>query len=187
MATRRKHTGNVIPFRKRRRIRRFRSARLAVLVVLGVIVAIGHYSQQDGRPQNWWEYALDASVGDSSASNRPRALRGGHAKHSGGGAIGGRGGVSASSYGRVTRVRDGDTIEVDGRPIRIAALDCAEAGTFAGEAATRRMRALVAGERLRCSLTGRRSYDRWIGSCRLESGRDIASVMISEGLCRRWR
>ena len=105
----------------------------------------------------------------------------------GGQAITGRGGAGAPTSGRVTHVRDGDTIEVDGRPIRIAALDCAESGTMAGEAATRRMKALVSGGRLNCSLAGERSYDRWIGTCRLASGRDIASVMIAEGLCRRRR
>ncbi|VVT28005.1 conserved hypothetical protein [Roseovarius sp. EC-HK134] len=101
---------------------------------------------------------------------------GGHAASAGG-----------SSGGRVTNVRDGDTIEVEGRPIRIATLDCAETGSVAGDAATRRMRALVSGERVICSLTGEQSYDRWIGNCRLANGRDIADVMIGEGLCRRWR
>ncbi len=70
----------------------------------------------------------------------------------GGQAIAGRGGAGGPSSGRVTHVRDGDTIEVDGRPIRIAALDCAESGTMAEEAATRRMRALVSGGRLKYTM-----------------------------------
>ena len=74
-----------------------------------------------------------------------------------------------------------------GRAIRLAKLDCAETGSAAGEAATRRMRALVSGQRLTCSLTGEQSYDRWIGSCQLPDGRDIAGVLIREGLCHRWR
>lgn len=45
----------------------------------------------------------------------------------------------------------------------------------------------MSGEQVKCSLTGRRSYDRWIGSCQLESGQDVADVMIGEGLCGRWR
>lgn len=61
-------------------------------------------------------------------------------------------GLVPPTSGRVTHVRDGDTIEVDGRPIRIAALDCAEPGTMAGEAATRRMRALVSGGRLKYTM-----------------------------------
>ena len=184
MAFWRKHRGNVIPFRKRRRFRRFLSARLVVLIALGAVVAFGYYAKHDSPAQSWLAYLTDAP----SQTNQPRALRGGNAMQWGGGqAIGGRGGAGAPSSGRVTHVRDGDTIEVDGRPIRIAALDCAESGTMAGEAATRRMKALVSGGRLNCSLTGERSYYRWIGSCRLAGGRDIASVMIAEGLCRRWR
>lgn len=43
--------------------------------------------------------------------------------------------VSSSQeiVGRVTHVRDGDTIEVSGVPIRFGSLDCAESGTSAGE------------------------------------------------------
>lgn len=89
--------------------------------------------------------------------------------------------------GRVTHVRDGDTIEVASRPIRIANLDCAEMNTVAGQSARQRMQSLVAGQRLSCSLSGRKSYDRWIGTCALSDGRDIGSVMVSENICRLWR
>jgi len=188
MAFWRKHRGSVIPFRTRRRIRRFLSVRLVVLIVLGATVAFGYYAKHDSPAQSWLAHFTDAPFGSSSQSNQPRAVRGGNAMQWGGGqAISKRGGAGDPSYGRATHVRDGDTIEVDGRPIRIAALDCAESGTMAGEAATRRMKALVSGGRLKCSLTGERSYDRWIGTCRLASGRDIVSVMIAEGLCRRRR
>jgi endonuclease YncB( thermonuclease family) len=69
--------------------------------------------------------------------------------------------------GSVTHVRDGDTIEVSGVPIRFAGLDCAELGTAAGERAKQKMVRLVAGRQLQCELTGRRSYDRMIGECDL--------------------
>lgn len=88
---------------------------------------------------------------------------------------------------RATRVRDGDTIVVGLVPIRIANLDCAESGTAAGERATRRAKELVAGQMLSCRLEGRRSYDREVGICALESGRDLGEVMIAEGYCSRWR
>lgn len=88
--------------------------------------------------------------------------------------------------GTVTHVRDGDTIEVAGVPIRFGSLDCAESGTSAGDRATRRMRTLVAGQRLTCYLNGRTSYDRKIGSCRLSDGRDLASILIREDYCRRY-
>jgi len=86
--------------------------------------------------------------------------------------------------GTVTHVRDGDTIEVDGLPVRFARLDCAERGTLAGRRATRRMRALAGGQSVRCRLTGARSYDRRIGSCQLSDGRDLAREMSAGGLCR---
>jgi len=88
--------------------------------------------------------------------------------------------------GVVTRVRDGDTIELGGVPIRFGSLDCAERDTSAGRTATARMQELTSGEVLQCFLNGRSSYDRRIGSCRLSDGRDLASVMIGEGYCRRY-
>lgn len=96
--------------------------------------------------------------------------------------------VSSSQeiVGRVTHVRDGDTIEVSGVPIRFGSLDCAESGTSAGERATARMRTLVGGQTLTCYLNGRTSYDRKIGSCRLQDGRDLGAIMIREGYCGRF-
>ena len=88
--------------------------------------------------------------------------------------------------GGVSHIRDGDTLEVARVPIRFQKLDCAERGTIAGDAATRRMRQLVRGQRLSCDLTGRLSYDRHIGSCTLPDGRDLGLVMIREGLCQRY-
>lgn len=88
--------------------------------------------------------------------------------------------------GPVTRVRDGDTIEVARVPIRFGSLDCAERDTAEGMRATARMRDLVNGQNLRCYLNGRSSYDRMIGSCRLDDGRDLAGIMIKEGYCSRF-
>jgi len=188
MSSRHTHRGRVIPFRKRRRSRRSLSARLGVVFVFGAAMTFGLYLRHDGHTQSGWDFATDAFSAGTSESKQPRALRGGNAmRGSGGKAVSRRSPAGDPSYGRVTHVRDGDTIEVNGRPIRIAALDCAESGTIAGNAATRRMKALVSGEQVKCSLTGRRSYDRWIGSCQLESGQDVADVMIGEGLCGRWR
>ncbi|MCG6560755.1 hypothetical protein MB818_21330 [Ruegeria sp. 1NDH52C] len=89
--------------------------------------------------------------------------------------------------GPVTHVRDGDTIEVSGTPIRIANLDCAEKGSLAGNRATARMKELARSETLTCSLSGKRSYDRVVGTCALPDGRDIGAVLIAEGVCGRWR
>lgn len=94
---------------------------------------------------------------------------------------------SAVLIDRVTRVRDGDTIVVGLIPIRIANLDCAEGGTAAGDRATRRAKQLIAGQMLMCRLEGRRSYDREVGICSLESGQDFGEALIAEGYCSRWR
>ncbi|WP_051201759.1 thermonuclease family protein [Paracoccus aminophilus] len=88
--------------------------------------------------------------------------------------------------GPVSHVRDGDTIEVAGTPVRFGSLDCAERGTAVGDAATGRVRELVAGQSLTCALNGRSSYDRSIGRCTLPDGRDLAAQMIREGLCQRY-
>ena len=88
--------------------------------------------------------------------------------------------------GPVSHVRDGDTIEVAGVPIRFGSLDCPERFTAAGRMATQRMKTLVSGQRLTCQLNGRTSYDRKIGSCTLPDGRDLAAAMIRSGLCTRY-
>ena len=87
--------------------------------------------------------------------------------------------------GRVTHVRDGDTIEVNGTPIRLNGLTCDEIGTPLGDQATRAMRRLVSGQILTCTLNGDRTYDRKVGRCKLPDGRDIGAVMISSKLCGR--
>ncbi|EAR49793.1 putative periplasmatic protein [Oceanicola granulosus HTCC2516] len=93
--------------------------------------------------------------------------------------------ASEGLTGRVTHVRDGDTVEVAGQPVRLNGLTCDERGTPLGERADAAMRRLVAGRRVACDLTGARSYDRLVGRCRLDDGRDLGAVMIEAGLCGR--
>ena len=154
------------------------------ILVAGCALLLTVYLTLEQRLPRWYA-DLQSEVGLSQPE--PRVLRGGGAM--GGGSASGTVSPSARGdfQGRVTHVRNGDTIEVAGRPIRISALDCAESGTLAGEAATRRMKSLVARQQMNCSLTGERSYDRWIGSCSLPDGRDIAEVMIRSGTCKQWR
>ncbi|WP_156883664.1 thermonuclease family protein [Salipiger mucosus] len=87
--------------------------------------------------------------------------------------------------GRVTHVRDGDTIEVSGRAIRLNGLTCDERNTPLGDRATAVMRGLVAGRVLRCEFNGDRTYDREVGRCALSNGQDIGAVLISQRLCGR--
>lgn len=87
--------------------------------------------------------------------------------------------------GPVTHVRDGDTIEVSGRPIRLSGLTCDEKSASRGAEATRTVRRLVTGQTLTCVLTGERSHDRAVGRCRLEDGRDVGATLIARGVCGR--
>ncbi len=87
--------------------------------------------------------------------------------------------------GRVTHVRDGDTIEVSGRPIRLNGLTCDEKGKPLGDQATRTMQRLVISKILTCGLNGERTYDREVGRCYLPDGRDIGAVMIELKICGR--
>jgi site-specific DNA recombinase len=62
----------------------------------------------------------------------------------------------------VTYVRDGDTIEVGGLPIRLQGLAAPEGDEPGGDEATQAMQALVLGRELRCDLDGQRTYDRCV-------------------------
>ena len=86
--------------------------------------------------------------------------------------------------GNVTHVRDGDTFEVKGTPVRIAALDCPENSTSSGQKATRWAKQF-AGKQAVCELTGAKSYDRVVGYCSIE-GKDFAQVMVENKLCKFW-
>lgn len=89
--------------------------------------------------------------------------------------------------GRVTHVRDGDTIEVSGVAVRLATLDCPELGTPEGEAAAARMRRAARFQRVTCTLTGQTSHDRVIGTCVTRTGTDLAERLIKDGDCRPFR
>jgi endonuclease YncB( thermonuclease family) len=65
--------------------------------------------------------------------------------------------------GRVTVVRDVDTIIVSGTPIRLNGVDGPETSTRYGREARAFMTRLVQGETVVCSLSGDRTYDRWVG------------------------
>lgn len=86
--------------------------------------------------------------------------------------------------GPVTHVRDGDTIEVNGVAIRLAALDCPENGTQNGDAATRIARQ-IQGAQARCELTGAKTYDRLVGYCSV-GGKDFGLFMMQNSSCRVW-
>ena len=86
--------------------------------------------------------------------------------------------------GTVTHVRDGDTFEINGIPVRISALDCAENSTPEGKKITRFAKKFL-GKQAVCELTGAKTYDRVVGYCSIE-GKDFARTMMNETSCKLW-
>lgn len=92
-------------------------------------------------------------------------------------------GSAKSLSGIVNHVRDGDTIEVDGRAVRLEGVHAPERGEKGGSKATAFMTKLVNGKRISCELNGQMSYDRVVGICFLD-GQDIGRMLIEAGLGR---
>lgn len=86
--------------------------------------------------------------------------------------------------GRITHVRDGDTFEVNGIPVRISALDCPENSTSAGKAVTRFAKKFK-GKTAVCELTGAKTYDRVVGYCSID-GKDFGKTMMDQTSCKLW-
>ena len=86
--------------------------------------------------------------------------------------------------GAITHVRDGDTFEVIGIPVRISALDCPENSTSLGKRATRFTRQFK-GKQAVCELTGAKTYDRVVGYCSID-GKDFAKIMVDNKFCKFW-
>ena len=86
--------------------------------------------------------------------------------------------------GTITHVRDGDTFEVKGTPVRISALDCPENSTSSGQKATQFTRQFK-GKQAVCELTGAETYDRVVGYCSIE-GKDFAQLMVDNKFCKFW-
>ena len=86
--------------------------------------------------------------------------------------------------GKVTHVRDGDTIEVNNVPIRLSALDCPERGTKNGDTASRIAQQFL-GSQATCGLTGAKTYDRLVGYCEI-NGADLGRYMMENSSCKVW-
>ena len=86
--------------------------------------------------------------------------------------------------GTITHVRDGDTIEIDGIAIRLAALNCPENDTQKGKYATK-VAKQFAGLQALCELTGAKTYDRLVGYCKIK-GTDFGRYMINNSACKVW-
>ena len=83
--------------------------------------------------------------------------------------------------GTVTKVRDGDTIEVGKIPIRLNGVSAPEMNEPLGPQSKAFMADLVMGKRVRCEMNGQNTYDRCVGTCYL-GDRDIGAAVIEAGL-----
>ena len=83
--------------------------------------------------------------------------------------------------GTVTKVRDGDTIEVGKVPIRLSGVSAPEMNEPLGPKSKSFMTDLVMGKRVRCELDGSKTHDRVVGICYLD-GKDIGATVIAKGL-----
>ena len=86
--------------------------------------------------------------------------------------------------GTVTHVRDGDTVEVNGVAIRLSALNCPENGTQKGNYATKVAKQFQ-GTKMKCELTGAKTYDRLVGYCSV-NGMDFGRYMMQNSSCKVW-
>jgi len=86
--------------------------------------------------------------------------------------------------GRVTHVRDVDTIEIGNLPVRLNGVDGPELDERGGRAARTWMQKLVLRKPVRCRLNGEKTYDRWVGTCYISSGEDIGALAIAAGHAR---
>ena len=83
--------------------------------------------------------------------------------------------------GQVTKVRDGDTIEVGRIPIRLNGVSAPEMKEPLGPQSKDFMTDLVMGKRVSCELNGEKTHDRLVGVCYLD-GQDIGATVIANGL-----
>ena len=87
--------------------------------------------------------------------------------------------------GVITHIRDGDTIEVAKIPIRLAALDCPEVGSIAGDLAKSVAQEFLGSQAI-CFLTGAKSYDRFVAYCEVK-GSDFGESLMRETNCKAWK
>lgn len=86
--------------------------------------------------------------------------------------------------GRVTHVRDADTIEVNNRPIRLNGIDAPELDERGGRRAKSWLTRALLHKPIRCWLNGEMTYDRWVGICYAEAEQDVGAMVISAGHAR---
>ncbi len=85
--------------------------------------------------------------------------------------------------GPVERVRDGDTLVVGSRVVRLQGVAAPELREPLGPEAREALRSLVQGRTVACTLDGTRTRGRLVGVCRVD-GRDLSAALVAAGLAR---
>lgn len=88
--------------------------------------------------------------------------------------------ASADFSAKITHVRDGDTIELGERVVRLGGIDTPESGQPHGDEAGQALRRLVLGENVRVETDGRGTHGRIIGRV-YHQGRDINEWLVQRG------
>ncbi len=81
---------------------------------------------------------------------------------------------------------DGDTLVVGNVKLRIAGIDAPELDQPFGQKAKWEMVALCKGQTVTVDLNGETSHDRFVGTCYLPDGRDLAAEIVKMGLALDW-
>ncbi len=88
---------------------------------------------------------------------------------------------TTSITGTVSKVRDGDTLEVGPVAIRLMGVTAPELGEVLGAASRDFMKRLVLAKQIRCEMNGDKSHDRFVALCFL-NGKDVGETLIRAGL-----
>ena len=81
------------------------------------------------------------------------------------------------------RVVDGDTIDVAGVRVRLHGIAAPERSEPGGAEATAALRQIIAGQVVRCSVTGEQTHGREVGTCWI-GAQDIAAAVVAAGRAR---
>lgn len=83
-------------------------------------------------------------------------------------------------------VIDGDTIDINGRRIRLAGIDAPEMDHPYGKNAKWTLVNLCKGQDIRAVYDGDLSHDRTVATCYLPDGRDLSAEMVKAGMAIDW-
>ena len=81
------------------------------------------------------------------------------------------------------RVVDGDTIDVAGFRVRLHGIAAPERSEPGGAEATAALRQVIAGQVVRCGVTGEQTHGREVGTCWI-GAQDIAAAVVAAGRAR---